>query len=931
MESVRKREPVRVNPVLRHPQEQFIVLDDQWRFCLDPADEGIKGSWFSDPSRFSDGITVPGCWQGQGFGRTDEEDEVWDFRMKARVFKATWHGTGWYGRSLRIPPAWKGRRVWLKFGGAHPSADVWLNGRLLGSHSGPFVPFAFDITGLLPAGSEGFLAVRVHEKDRWLGLAYSWQGHWSGLYRNVELAATGASFLENCWLHPDLAGKALRCRGWLGELVEEGTVTMTVCGPDGAEVAGERFDIRNAREFSCRLPVPSVRPWSPDSPALYRADITVAAGDLQDAVSERVGFVSLSAKDRQFLINGEPYYMFGTGDFSVSPETGSPDTDRDRWRRKLKTLREYGYNYVRCQSYAPPPEYFDAADEVGLLIQTEMGMMGAWGGSTQYHMYQWPQPHTRYRAPLRHQWNRTVMRDVNHPSANLYCMSNEYGHTPLTPETAWRCYRETREIKPTALVIWTDGAVDKAGKKLPLDFYCAEAPEAKKCRTAFIQHEYRWWTSFPDVRNRAKYDGAIRPYVLDATEAVAARHGATGLLPQLAANSQKLQFVEAKLKMEEVRRDNPMLAGISHFTAMDIGFSPQGVVNEFYGRKLVSGATWQQTSGQAVLLLENRFDDRILTSRDMLERKVFISDFGRPPLKNPVLQWRFADDHGKTIDSGSIRFNHRPFCTHPAGTLRCTLPEVAAPFHATLTITAQEDGRTCANAWDFWVFPARTALPETARTCGRMRSWLKGAGMPAAKLRELKTPGSGVLVTEVFDARVREYVEEGGRVLLVAPEGITKPSFGKLGCAEGRYFRTCPANYPTYEDGNTGTIVNRHPMLGDFPHEGFCDLQFYRMVGESAPVEFHAFEPLKGEPVIRSFSTCFIWYQLSYLMEFALGKGGLIITSLNLDQKLPEARHLFSRILTYAGGSEFAPKTVMPEQGVRVLLEEASGKDDVFA
>jgi len=226
-----------------------------------------------------------------------------------------------------------------------------------------------------------------------------------------------------------------------------------------------------------------------------------------DCRSERIGFLKLSTKNKHFLINDQPYYMMGTGDFAVSPETGCPDTDRERWRKKLSVLRKYGYNYVRCQSYVPTPEYLDAADEVGLLIQSEIGMMGAWGGHSQYHQYQWPQPHVDKRKLLRMQWNATVIRDVNHVSANLYCMSNEHYNEPLYPETAWRCYRETKAIKPSCFVIWTDGTVKKI-KRTPLDFYCAEAELDKKVSMPVVQHEFRWWTSFPDIRKKNKFSGA---------------------------------------------------------------------------------------------------------------------------------------------------------------------------------------------------------------------------------------------------------------------------------------------------------------------------------------------------------------------------------------------------------------------------------------
>jgi len=116
------------------------------------------------------------------------------------------------------------------------------------------------------------------------------------------------------------------------------------------------------------IAVPDPQRWSPDSPALYEVDVRLLHdGLVMDAMTERIGFVKLSTRGRQFLINGEPYYLRGTGDFLSCPETGCPDTDRDRWRRKLRALRDYGYNYVRCQSYVYGPEYYDIADEVGNL------------------------------------------------------------------------------------------------------------------------------------------------------------------------------------------------------------------------------------------------------------------------------------------------------------------------------------------------------------------------------------------------------------------------------------------------------------------------------------------------------------------------------------------------------------------------------------
>ena len=91
----------------------------------------------------------------------------------------------------------------------HPSAEVWLNGARLGENHAPFVPFGFDVTDAVCRDGENVLVVRVHEAARMLGFAYSFQGNWSGLYRGVDLTATGEQFLERVWLHPKRAEERL--------------------------------------------------------------------------------------------------------------------------------------------------------------------------------------------------------------------------------------------------------------------------------------------------------------------------------------------------------------------------------------------------------------------------------------------------------------------------------------------------------------------------------------------------------------------------------------------------------------------------------------------------------------------------------------------------------------------------------------------------
>ncbi len=920
MEDSRKLAPARVNPVGSHPLDRRLTLDGSWGFRLDPEDDGLGLGWYRDCDALDRKVEVPGCWQGQGLGH-DGKDEVWDFRIQTRAYRATYTGTGWYGRTFQPPPSWEGRHVWLDIGGVHPSADLWLNRSFLGSHSGPFVPFALDITDLISWKEDNLLVIRVHEKDRWMGMAFNWQGNWSGLYRSVELSATGDAWFRLVTCCADVDRQELRISAPLGGCAGGmHPVDLSVCvtAPDGAQ-AQSRMRL-NADQAEVTVPVREPMLWSPDSPDLYRVDAVLSRGEeVLDAVSERAGFLKLSTRGKHFLINGQPYYMRGSGDFAANPETGSPDTDRERWRRKLRTLREYGYNYVRCQSYAPTTEYLDAADEVGMIVQSEMGMLGAWSGSSPWHVYAWPPPSAKHYAKLKWQWDSTVRRDVNHPSAAIYCMSNELGSSTLYPRTAWRCYHDTKAIKPWAMVIWTDGGWNP---ELPGDFVNAEAKVDSECPKPVIQHEFRWWSAYPDVRVKGKYSGAIRPYAIEMAEEMARLNGVEQLLPTMAQNSQRLQYIEARGKLEACRRDHPSLAGICHFNAMDIGFSPQGILDEFCEMKCVDASTWLRTWGDVVVLIDRDFDDRVIASGRRLSLSLFVSDFSHPPLKNPVLAWRLL--RGRRVTArGELSYRHRPFRTCRIGRIQIDTPTASRPSKLVLQASIKEGSRAYRNEWDFHLMPNSHKPPTSFTTYGlRGRTWssqLKGLTGLAAK-----SAGSrpcAVVVSDALDRALVEYMKEGGRLVLAAGEGLVRPFNPKLGLDKGRYFFLPPANYPPYEDGNSGTMLDHHPILDDLQHEGFADLSLYRPIADSPPIDLLPFGGWSVRPVIRSLNTYMVFHPLAYLAEFRVGKGGMIVSALDLDQRWPESRFLLSSILRHVSGRSFAPVNQLTDAQLERLID----------
>jgi hypothetical protein len=520
---------------------------------------------------------------------------------------------------------------------------------------------------------------------------------------------------------------------------------------------------------------------------------------------------------------------------------------------------------------------------------------------------------------MKRQWDLVVQRDVNHPSANLYCMSNEYGTSCPFPRTAWQCYRDTKATKPSAFVIWTDGGYNK---DLPADFVNAEAQstrrgDASEANLPLIQHEFKWWSSFPDVRIAGKYDGAERPYAIEMAREAATRRGLAHILPQCAANSQELQLLEAKLKMENLRRDCPDLAGVCHFNAMDANPSPQGVIDQFYEHKLASADQWRETNGDTVLLCGLGADDRVLQGRKVWRCAFYVSDFAHPPLERPQLEWRLQAG-GETLVAGAFAVEHTPFRTSAVGGIEVTLPRVSAALACELQGTLVSGERRVSNRWRLWVLPENAVLPSSVACYGIPQyTWLQSwPELPRLAVDRLLGPR--VVLSERLDEPLLRFLRRGGRVLLAAGEGLVRPHPPNFGYVQ--YFFTPPANYPKYEDGQNGTIVADHPLLGDFPHQSFADLQFFRLMDTSPPIDLEPLGLADGDPVIRVIHRYPVFHPLGYLVERQVGDGRLVVCALELDRSLPEGRYLLAQMCRYLAGADAEVAPILSEEDIARIV-----------
>ena len=423
-------------------------LNGTWQFRLDPKDEGVAGRWFAADVAFSDKIQVPGNWQSQGFGPSHAH------------LRHDYQGKAWYRRTLTAPTAWAGKRVWLCLGGVTNTADVYVNGVKIGAVEGSTVPWEFDITDAIKLGADNIIACRVDSTGLASGGVVNYMCRWGGLYRSVHCEARSDPAIQDVSVIPDVKNKTAHvqvrlarhaggpgCKGGVLVRITPTTGGATVEGRGEATIA----DGRQASEaISLDVVMPAMHAWSPEDPFLYNVEVsTLAEGKTIDTVRDRFGM-------RQFevgpggvlLLNGRPYFVRGIGDDTVEVIHGMQYPDKQIYIDRLKQIKRYGFNGVRFLGNTPIPEYFQAADEVGVLVMAEG------------HEY------TRDKSTiplLSKDVARIVKTFRNHPSWYIWSAGNElFCCQGAAPDREWMDYilfaqREFKKLDPTRFFIASDG------------------------------------------------------------------------------------------------------------------------------------------------------------------------------------------------------------------------------------------------------------------------------------------------------------------------------------------------------------------------------------------------------------------------------------------------------------------------------------------
>ena len=399
-----------------------LSLDGEWRFALaadDSAAQSMNGFQTEgfDSKTFRP-IPVPSNWVMHGF-----EEPHYVNGTKSE---------GFYLHSFPVPAELKGKRTLLRFGGVWQSAEVWLNGVLLGRHDSGFTGFAFNATDALKPGETNRLAVRVRQQTPLFKLDANDDWALPGIYRGVWLEISPKEWnLESVEVVTDLdenfRDATLKVRAFVMRN-EKGDYTSisppfevrAILSRDGREIGhtSETEKItgaHNGSDVALELKIAAPVLWTAETPSLYDLRVEVLLdGVVQHAWEDRIGFREVDTAGGVFRINGQPVELRGVARHDQHPDVGRA-TRREHWLEDIRLMKAANINAVRTAHYPPAEGFVRLCDEMGLYVIEEVPY--GFGGDRM------SDPSYAEGAFLR--VYETLNRDRNRPSIVVWSVGNE--------------------------------------------------------------------------------------------------------------------------------------------------------------------------------------------------------------------------------------------------------------------------------------------------------------------------------------------------------------------------------------------------------------------------------------------------------------------------------------------------------------------------
>ena len=372
-------------------------------------------------------------------------------RLSSRGFKEM--GIGWYRYELTPKDEWKGKRIVLDFQGIMLVGDVYLNGKRIGGTDYGYLGFDIDLSKLLKWGQTNEIAVKADTQNpansRWFTGA--------GLYRDVNLIVTNKNlfFPRHPLFIRTQGNKEVKIKAEIinqqkvakGQSAAKMPVGVRILDADGKVVAEQKNDIHfNAKWRDREYELPSIslenaKLWSPDSPYLYTAEVTLydSEGNIADQIKEPFGVRTIEiVPQKGLLVNGKKVLLKGYANHHTLGALGAAAYPR-AIEKRLKLMKEFGMNHIRTSHNPYSEDFLKLCDKYGILVVDEL-------------YDKWLTQYAGGRVEWESLWQKDVpewvKRDRNHPSVVMWSLGNELQQYSNLPFNDWgvTAYKLQKEL-----------------------------------------------------------------------------------------------------------------------------------------------------------------------------------------------------------------------------------------------------------------------------------------------------------------------------------------------------------------------------------------------------------------------------------------------------------------------------------------------------
>jgi len=427
-------------PMLERPEWQN--LNGLWEYAILPVGK-------SEPTAYDGKILVPFAIESSLSGvqkPVGEKNELW------------------YKRTFSVPSAWKNRNIILNFGAVDWKADVYINNIKIGSHTGGYTPFSFNISPFLKKSGEQQLVVRV-----WDGTDTGFQprgkqvskpeGIWytavTGIWQTVWLEPVNPKHITKVISVPDIDRETLSVSVKLSDKATSDIISVKIS--DGGKVVAEA---KATPDQTVELNIPSAKLWSPESPSLYDMEISLSSnGKTIDNVKSYCAMRKISSKKDKngiyrFQLNNKNYFHYGPLDQGWWPDGLYTAPSDEALAYDIIKTKDLGFNMIRKHVKVEPARWYYHCDRLGILVWQDMpsgDKTPRWQNKTYFNDKELVRS-TESEENYRKEWKEIIDFLRPHPSIVVWVPFNEaWGQFKTAEITAWtKQYDHSRLVNPAS-------------------------------------------------------------------------------------------------------------------------------------------------------------------------------------------------------------------------------------------------------------------------------------------------------------------------------------------------------------------------------------------------------------------------------------------------------------------------------------------------